>query len=57
MTAPFPGNRNEDLFRSPADWVSPGNQGGWRKSPPKADGRQRLYGLNRYGELRSSPSP
>ena len=40
MTATFPGNRNEDLFRSPADWISPGNQGGWRKNPPKADGRK-----------------
>jgi hypothetical protein len=40
MTATFPGNRNEDLFRSPADWISPGNQGGWRKNPPQADGRK-----------------
>jgi len=40
MTATFPGNRNEDLVRSPADWISPGNQGGWRKNPPKADGRK-----------------
>ena len=38
MTACFPGNRNEDLFRSPADWVSPGNKGGWRRDPPPADG-------------------
>jgi hypothetical protein len=40
LTATFPGNRNEDLLRSPADWISPGNQGGWRKNPPKADGRK-----------------
>jgi hypothetical protein len=40
MTATFPGNRNEDLFRGPADWISPGNQGGWRKNPPQADGRK-----------------
>lgn len=40
MTATFPSNRNEDLFNSPADWISPGNQGGWRKKPPKADGRK-----------------
>ena len=40
MTATFPGNRNEDLFESPADWISPGNKGGWRKNPPKADGRK-----------------
>lgn len=38
MTACFPGNRNEYLFRSPADWVSPGNKGGWRRDPPPADG-------------------
>ena len=38
MTACFPGNRNEDLFGSPADWVSPGNKGGWRRDPPPADG-------------------
>jgi hypothetical protein len=40
MTATFPGNRNEDLFQSPADWISPGNQGGWRKNPPRAGGRK-----------------
>jgi hypothetical protein len=39
MTATFPAH-NEDLFRSPADWISPGNQGGWRKNPPMADGRK-----------------
>ncbi len=42
MTACFPGNRNEDLFASPADWVSPGNSRGlsrgWRRHPPIADG-------------------
>jgi hypothetical protein len=42
MTACFPGNRNEDLFRAPADWISPGNSrglgGGWRRDPPPADG-------------------
>ena len=40
MTATFPGNRNEDLFKSPADWISPGNKGGWRRNPPPADGRK-----------------
>jgi hypothetical protein len=40
MTATFPGNRNEDLFNSPADWISPGNKGGWRRNPPPADGRK-----------------
>jgi len=38
MTACFPGNRNADLFLSPADWISPGNKGGWRRDPPAADG-------------------
>ncbi len=48
MTACFPGNRNEDLFASPADWISPGNsrglsrglrrRGDWRRDPPVADG-------------------
>jgi len=40
MTAFFPGNDNGDLFRSPADWISPGNSrgGGWRRNPPLADG-------------------
>ena len=38
MTFAFPGGRNEDLFQSPADWISPGNRGGWRRSPPPADG-------------------
>jgi hypothetical protein len=40
MTATFPGNRNQDLFASPADWISPGNRGGWRRNPPPADGRK-----------------
>jgi uncharacterized protein DUF6298 len=38
ITPCFPGNRNEALFRSPADWISPGNKGGWRRSPPPGDG-------------------
>jgi len=38
MTACFPGNRNRDLFESPADWISPGNKRGWRRSTPPADG-------------------
>ena len=40
MTYAFPGGRNADLFAGPADWVSPGNKGGWRRSPPPADGRK-----------------
>ena len=39
MTACFPGNRNEDLFGSPADWVSPATTaaaGGARRRPRTA---------------------
>lgn len=38
MTACFPRGRNEDLFRSPADWISPNRKGGYLKDPPPADG-------------------
>jgi hypothetical protein len=42
MTACFPGNRNEALFASPADWISPGNSRGlsrsWQRDPPLGDG-------------------
>ncbi len=40
MTFAFPGGSNEDLFASPADWISPGRRGGYMKSPPPADGRK-----------------
>ena len=33
------GGRNEDLFTSPADWVSPG-ENGYATDPPPADGRK-----------------
>lgn len=29
---------NEALFRSPADWISPNPEGGYRENPPAADG-------------------
>ena len=38
MTFPYPGGRNESLFASPADWISPGRKGGWMKSPLPGDG-------------------
>jgi hypothetical protein len=39
ITFPFPGGRNQDLFATTADWISPGRKGGWMTSPPPADGR------------------
>jgi hypothetical protein len=38
MTALWPGGRNADLFRSPADWVSPLVDDGYDNDPPAADG-------------------
>ncbi|HWM90067.1 MAG TPA: DUF4038 domain-containing protein [Thermoanaerobaculia bacterium] len=38
MTSCFPRGRNEDLLRSPADWISPNHRGGYKRSPPLADG-------------------
>jgi len=40
MTFQYKGGKNADLFKSPADWVSPNNQGGYRDNPPAADGRK-----------------
>lgn len=40
MTSCFPRGRNEDLFRSPADWISPNHRGGYKRSPPPADGKK-----------------
>ncbi len=40
MTFQFKGGSNETLFESPADWISPNRQGGYRDSPPPADGRK-----------------
>ncbi len=34
MTYQFRGGTNENLFDSPADWVSPNPQGGYRDNPP-----------------------
>ena len=40
MTFQYRGGKNETLFNSPADWVSPNNEGGYRDNPPAADGRK-----------------
>lgn len=40
MTFQYKGGKNADLFNSPADWVSPNNEGGYRDNPPAADGRK-----------------
>ncbi len=39
MTMCTRGN-NEQLFASPAEWISPGSWGGYRDDPPPADGRK-----------------
>ncbi len=38
MTFQYRGGSNETLFDSPADWVSPNPEGGYRDSPPANDG-------------------
>jgi hypothetical protein len=38
MTFQFKGGKNQDLFDSPADWISPNPDGGYRDNPPAADG-------------------
>jgi CubicO group peptidase (beta-lactamase class C family) len=40
MTFQYRGGENETLFDSPADWVSPNPEGGYRDDPPAADGRK-----------------
>jgi hypothetical protein len=40
MTFQYRGGRNEDLFASPADWISPNPEGGFRDNPPPNDGRK-----------------
>jgi hypothetical protein len=44
LTACHPGNRNDLLFRSEADWIAPGNPGGYsgrsRDDPPPSSGRK-----------------
>ncbi|MCK4772260.1 MAG: hypothetical protein KAT18_05015 [Candidatus Latescibacteria bacterium] len=38
MTFQYRGGSNSTLFESPADWVSPNHEGGYRNNPPDADG-------------------
>ncbi|MBM4037166.1 MAG: hypothetical protein FJ290_01515 [Planctomycetes bacterium] len=40
MTFQYKGGSNKALFDSPADWVSPNPDGGYRDDPPPADGRK-----------------
>jgi len=38
MTFRHMGGTNAELFDSPADWISPNPEGGYRDNPPVADG-------------------
>lgn len=38
MTFQYKGGSNQTLFDSPADWISPNHQGGYRDNPPAAEG-------------------
>lgn len=38
MTFQYKGGSNKTLFDSPADWISPNPDGGYRDDPPAADG-------------------
>ncbi len=38
MTFQFKGGKNSTLFESPAEWISPNPEGGYRDNPPAADG-------------------
>ena len=38
MTFQFRGGSNKTLMDSPADWISPNNEGGYRDDPPKSHG-------------------
>lgn len=40
MTVEWPNGDNNDLFASPADWISPNGGGGYWDNPPAADGRK-----------------
>ena len=40
MTFQFRGGKNATLFESPADWISPNPEGGYRDAPPASDGRK-----------------
>jgi len=38
MTFQYKGGSNEVLMKSPADWISPNHEGGYRDNPPPSDG-------------------
>ncbi|MBN2287676.1 MAG: hypothetical protein JXI43_14610 [Tissierellales bacterium] len=38
MTFQYKGGSNQILFQSPADWISPNPEGGYRDNPPPGDG-------------------
>ncbi|MHC4400345.1 MAG: DUF6298 domain-containing protein [Planctomycetota bacterium] len=40
MTFQYKGGSNRALFDSPADWISPNHEGGYRDNPPAADGKK-----------------
>jgi hypothetical protein len=40
MTAPFPKGSNDSLFNSPADWIAPSEEGGYKDNPPIATGKK-----------------
>lgn len=40
MTFQYQGGSNQTLFDSPADWISPNPDGGYRENPPAHDGRK-----------------
>ena len=40
MTFQYGGGNNQTLFDSPADWISPNPEGGYRDDPPVSDGKK-----------------
>jgi hypothetical protein len=40
MTFQYKGGENAVLFESPAEWISPNHEGGYREDPPAADGKK-----------------
>ncbi|HZP85096.1 MAG TPA: DUF6298 domain-containing protein [Chthonomonadaceae bacterium] len=40
MTFQYAGGSNQTLFASPADWISPNPEGGYRDAPPPNEGRK-----------------
>ena len=40
MTFQYKGGSNKTLWESPADWISPNPDGGYRDNPPASDGRK-----------------